>query len=297
MTEEISEQDCKNLALKIKNDIFKPAATYKTTIFLCGGNRAKTDTLRFKLADALGKYSFNYRYDIIYPEDIFEELLCGSKSKDLLSLENLLADSVDAIVLIPESPGSIAELGAFANDNKLLQKIICIIDKKRKKDKTFIMQGPVKLIKKANQNGLLLIDPTNIDKAIKELQTALQKLKKTSSKLKDKITLLQLGNYLLPSIYLLEPVSLETLEKIVSYATEDKSNASQAAMTALIILTKKRQVETTPDGYKLTQLGIKYFFSIRQTRKRVKTQKETIMLDELRLEILNLKHRKKKLRV
>lgn len=297
MTEEISELDCKNLALKIKNDIFKPATINKTTIFLCGASRIEKDKLRFKIAEELKKSFFYYRYDIIYPEDIFEELLCGSKSKDLLSLENLLADSVDAIVLIPESPGSFAELGAFANDNKLLQKIICIIDKKRKKDKTFIMQGPVKLIKKANKNGLLFIDPRNIQNAINKLQTMLQKLKKTSSKLKDKISLLQLGNYLLPSIYLLEPVPFETLEKIVSYATEDESNASQAARTALTILTKNRQAESTPDGYKLTQLGIKYFFSLRQTKKRVKTQKETIILDELRLEILNLKLRKKKLRV
>ena len=83
-------------------------------------------------------------------EDIFDELLYSSKTKDLLSLEALLAESVDAIVLIPESPGSFAELWAFANDERLRKKMICVVDKKYKKDKSFINQGPLKLVKKEN---------------------------------------------------------------------------------------------------------------------------------------------------
>lgn len=296
-TEDISKADCKKLSLKIRDDFFRPVNTYKTTIFLCGADLSQKDKIRYKIATALNSWWYSIYYDIIYPEDIFDELLYSSQSKDLLSLENLLAESVDAIVLIPESPGSFAELGAFANDEKLREKLICVIDTKYKKDKSFINQGPLKLVKKANKHGLIFIDPNAMEGAVDKVNSSLKKMKKSSSKLKDKVSLLQLDNFLLPAIFLLEPVPKATLLNIVGNATEDEKNAFQATTTALTMLTKKRQVELTSNGYKLTQSGVKHFFSLRKTSSRVKRQDETVALDELRLEILNLKNRKKKLTI
>ena len=294
-TDNISKPDCKRLAVKIRNDIFKPVNTYKTTIFLCGADISHKGKLRYQIADALSVWWYSFLYDIIYPEDIFEELLYSSQTSDLLSLENLLAESVDAVVLIPESPGSFAELGAFANDEKLRRKLICIIDKKHRKNRSFINQGPLKLVKKANKHGLIFIDPKEIDKGVSKLNTALKKMKKSSSKISDRITLLQIDNFLLPSIYLLEPVSKTTLINLVEYATEDKANAFQTTTTALTILTKKRQLELTPDGYKLTQLGVNDFMHLRKKSNRIKNQSETIAIDALRLDILNLQNRRKEL--
>ena len=294
----ISEANCVKLSKKIRDDIYRPAYSFKTTIFLCGADISQKDMMRYTIAEALkSRRLYWYYFDIVYPEDIFDELLFGSRSSDLLSLEGLLADSVDAIVLIPESPGSFAELGAFANDEKLRQKLICIIDKKYKKDKSFINQGPLKLVKQANRNGIIYVDPNNIENEIDRLIVALKKVKKVSSKKSDRISLLQLDNFLLPSIYLLEPVSKETLVTIVSSATDDTINSYQTTTTALTILTKKRQIELTINGYKLTKLGIENFLSFRKTRSRIKKQDETIEIDNLRLEILNLKYRKKKLKV
>ncbi|MBT3748040.1 MAG: hypothetical protein HOG34_03570, partial [Bacteroidetes bacterium] len=294
----ISEANCVKLSKKIRDDIYRPAYSFKTTIFLCGADISQKDMMRYTIAEALkSRRLYWYYFDIVYPEDIFDELLFGSRSSDLLSLEGLLADSVDAIVLIPESPGSFAELGAFANDEKLRQKLICIIDKKYKKDKSFINQGPLKLVKQANRNGIIYVDPNNIENEIDKLIVALKKVKKVSSKKSDRISLLQLDNFLLPSIYLLEPVSKETLVTIVSSATDDTINSYQTTTTALTILTKKRQIELTINGYKLTKLGIENFLSFRKTRSRIKKQDETIEIDNLRLEILNLKYRKKKLKV
>lgn len=144
---------------------------------------------------------------------------------------------------------------------------------------------------------MIFIDPNEIDKEVDKLNTSLKKMKKSSSKIKDKITLLQIHNFLLPSIFLLEPVLKTTLINLVGNATEDEANSFQTTTTALTILTNKRQVELTPNGYKLTQLGVKYFLSFRKTSSRIKTQRETVAIDELRLEILNLKNRKKKLKV
>lgn len=295
--ENISKADCIKLSTKIREDIFKPVNTYKTTFFLCGSDISQKDKMRYKVAEELGNQWGSFQYDIIYPEDIFEELLYSSQANDLLSLENLLAESVDAVVLIPESPGSFAELGAFANNEKLRNKLICIVDKKFKKDKSFINQGPLKLVRKANKQALIFVDPDNISNVVEKLSTALKKMKKFSSKVNDKITLLQLDNFLLPTIFLLEPVTKNILITIAGHATEDEKNAFQTTTTALTILTKKRQVELTTNGYKLTSLGVKEFLSFRKTRRRMKTQDKTIEIDNLRLEILNLKNRRKKLEV
>lgn len=291
--QDISKADCTRISNKIRDDIYKPAFNFKTTIFLCGADITQKDKIRYKIANALKRW---FWADIIYPEDIFDELLYSSKTKDLLSLEGLLADSVDAIVLIPESPGSFAELGAFANDEKLRIKLICVVDKKYKKDKSFINQGPLRLVKKANQFGLIFIDPDNIDGEIDKLTSSLRKMKKVSAKRGDKISLLQLENFLLPSIYLLEPVSKETLVNLVASATEDKLNSFQTTTTALTILIKKKQIQLTPNGYKLTTLGLETFFAFQKTKTRIKRPGETIEIDNLRLEILNLKNRKKKLK-
>ena len=291
--QDISKADCDRISNKIRDDVYKPAFSFKTTVFLCGADITQKDNIRFKIADALQRW---FWADIIYPEDIFDELLYSSKTKDLLSLEGLLADSVDAIVIIPESPGSFAELGAFANDEQLRNKLICIVDKKYKKDKSFINQGPLRLVKKANKFGVIFIDPDDIDGEIDKIISSLKKMKKVSAKLGNKISLLQLENFLLPSIFLLEPVSKETLVNLVASATEDKLNPFQTTTTALTILIKKKQIQLTTNGYKLTTLGLETFFAFQKTRTRIKRQDEIIEIDNLRLEILNLKNRNKKLK-
>lgn len=309
---DISKSDCSRIAKKIREDIFKPALTFKTSIFLCGADISKKTTIRYKIAEAL-KTSFHYSgYDLIYPEDIFDELLYSSYSPDLLSLENLLADSVDAVIMIPESPGSFTELGAFASNEKLRAKLVCVVDEKYKKTKSFINQGPLKLVKQANKTNIVYINPENINKStstgikgfslfsrdpeIEKIITALKRLKRTSTKDANKITLLQLDKFLLPAIYLLEPVTKASLVEIVLNAIEDGRYSSISTVTALTIMSKKRYVELTDEGYKLTELGTNEFMSFRKKNSRYKDQGRTVAIDNLRLEVLNLKNRKKKLK-
>lgn len=293
-SQDISKTDCILISKKIRDDIYKPAFTFKTTVFLCGADINQKDKIRHQIAQAL---KWEYWFDIIYPEDIFDELLYSSKTKDLLSLEGLLADSVDAVVIIPESPGSFAELGAFANDEKLRKKLICVVDKKYKKDKSFINQGPLKLVKKENSFGLVFIDPKELPTEVEKLVTALKKMKKVSAKKGDKLSLIQIENFLLPSIYLLEPVSKITLINLVAAATEDEKNSFQTTTTALTILIKKKLIQLSNEGYKLTTIGLEKFFAFQKTKTRIKRQDEKIEIDNIRLEILNLKNRRKKLKV
>jgi len=310
---QISKVDCSTIARKIREDIFKPALTFKTSIFLCGADISQKTTIRFKIAKALtDSHHYNLHYDLIYPEDIFDELLFSSHSPDLLSLENLLADSVDAVIMIPESPGSFTELGAFASNEKLRAKLVCVIDEKYKKTKSFISQGPLKLVKKTNKTNIVYVNFDNIGKSsfssiksfypyskdpeVDKIISALRKMKRTSTKDENKITLLQLDKFLLPSIYLLEPVTKAILVEIVASAIDDTKYSKSSTVTALTIMAKKRYIELTDEGYKLTQLGTDEFLSFRKKNSRYKEQDKIVAIDNLRLEILNLKNRKKKLK-
>ncbi|WP_448702527.1 retron St85 family effector protein [Mucilaginibacter sp. AW1-3] len=293
----ISGVEYQRLASKIQNEFYKPVSTFKTSIFLCGADINRKDKIRFKISEALTDWWNSYQYDLVFPEDIFDEILYNSKGKDLLSLENLLAESIDVILLIPESPGSYAELGAFANDEKLRSKMICLVDEQYKKDKSFINQGPLKLVKKANKEGIIFIDPNNVTKHIKDIQASIRKIKKISTKSTSKINLLQLDHFLLPSIYLLEPIGKDNLVSFVESVINDSKSAFQVTTTALTIMTKKKFVELTQFGYKLTRLGTNHYFDLKKISSRIKIQDETLALDNLRLEILNLRLRNKKLRI
>jgi hypothetical protein len=139
--------------------------------------------------------------------------------------------------------------------------------------------------------------PYSRDKEIDKIVSALKKMKKSSDKIENKITLLQLDRFLLPAIFLLEPVSKSALIQIVADATEDNKNSYSSTATALTMLTKNRFIELTAFGYKLTALGKNEFFSFRKKNSRNKQHDKTIAIDELRIDILNLKNRKKKLKV
>ncbi len=312
---EISKFDCGIIARKIREDIFKPAFTFKTTIFLCGADISQKTTMRYKISQALTNYEYQLYFDLIYPEDIFDELLYSSHAPDLLSLENLLADSVDAVIMIPESPGSYTELGAFASNEKLRAKLICVIDEKYRKVKSFINQGPLKLVKSVNSNNIVFVNPDEIGKVnpigglkglftffsrdteMEKVVSSLRKLKKTRSKDENQVTLLQLDKFLLPTIYLLEPVSKATLIEIVGSAIENTKFSASSTITALTMLSKKRYIELIDESYRLTELGTNEFLSFRKKSSRYKEQDKTIAIDNLRLEILNLRNRKKKLKV
>ena len=292
----ISKEDIEKLAYKIKDEFFKPINSFKTTIFLCGGNLKKHNNIRYKVEQALSDWWNSIHYDIILPEDIFEELLY-SPSNNLLSLENILADSVDVIIVIPESPGSFAELGAFANNEKLRMKIVCLLDKKYKKEKSFINQGPVKLIRHSNKDVVINIDPVNLGKDIHKIHSAIRKIENTSSKVDESISLLQIDNFLLPTIYLLEPVTKDILIDFVSVVNKDNVNSYQVTTIALTILAKKKLIEINNNEYKLTELGLTDFLNFSKTRRKGKKYNETVALDNIRLEILNHRYREKKIKV
>ncbi len=84
MLTQFRDKEILSLATKIKNDIYIPTNISKTTIFLCGASLEDKTKLRGIIADKLlsqrqEKSNYvnytKYNYNIVYPEEIFEELL------------------------------------------------------------------------------------------------------------------------------------------------------------------------------------------------------------------------------
>lgn len=291
---ELSHEISKVLAKKVLDDFYKPLNNYKITAFLCGTSLDEMERLRYKINEQLKN---NLLFDVILPEDLFAELLYSS---DLVSLELMLANSVDVIIIAPESPGSFSELGAFANDERLLEKLICIVNSKYKKDRNFISQGPIKQIKKRNKNNIIYID-ADVDRSlISKISTSAKKIKGSMNMTNNKLNLLQIPNFLLPLIYLLGPVSKNDLINLVRHASEYNKQASHATTATLALLTKKRMIEQKVTGYELTALGISEFFDFKQTRRSAYdkfSKLNELKFDDLILEFYNYKYRHKKIRL
>ena len=110
-------------------------------IFLCGG----TDTKDFR--PHIYKELKVRNRKVIRAEDIMKWQVSQKFGKDLLELEKYIATIVSIIPIVCESPGSIAELGAFISDKEIRHKLYIIIEEKfyeGPESESFIRWGPIK---------------------------------------------------------------------------------------------------------------------------------------------------------
>jgi hypothetical protein len=286
MDKKLSDQDLEKVAKIIAKIIFVPRNEKKLTVFLCGGVVSNTDNARSKMADIFSGYP---RYELLYPEDLFDDLLAGQGQYNLLKLENILANSVDAIVLFPESPGSFAELGAFSNNENLAKKMIVVVNKKFKNDKSFINYGPNRLVK-ASKTGKVayisyehLSDDNEKYKIYRKINDFVVNIRKKHPVQKDIANILEAEHFILPCIYLLNSVSNISLYKLMKHASDQNDSLSEiATRSALGRLAKKRLITKASSGYQVTTSGSLY----------VRNTFESKYLDLVRVELLNAENRR-----
>jgi len=291
----LSNTELHKLADRIRDKVFSPLYSYKTSIFLCGSSPLNKDSGRQKVASVFEEFLAFFYYEIIYPEDLFIDLLSDKKNFDLLSLENMLAESVDAIIVLPESPGSFVELGAFTNNSNLARRVICIQDAKYKKDKSFINSGPLRILRSYKNGQVVFVDFKNIEKYSGKIRDTVTKIKKLNPKKTEAISLLQLEYFILPCIYLLEPVEKQEIITLVAYATGWDSDKAYAATTiSLSSLSKRMQIVFSSLGFRLTQRGIDHFQKIGKRNKKYHTVPIRI-LDDIRTDILTITLRNKEI--
>ncbi|WP_407439883.1 retron St85 family effector protein [Lelliottia sp.] len=250
------EKDLEHLGQSISKIIKDGTDNSKKVIFLCGKDKSDTESYRYKISKVLLKEK---NLQLAYPEDLFEDLLEGQANNSLLHLEEQLAQAVDLIVLIPESPGSFAELGAFSMREDLAQKTLVLRQSKFKSDKSFINHGPIRLIRSYKghvqdiPNNFDVTDTLQTSKIIKKIKRMLPpgRVKKNI----DNILLFQ--HHLLLFIYLFDNSNFQILTKLLSLVlnrplVKDDYIACRAALHGLV---RTSMVEKNNDIFTIRQNG------------------------------------------
>jgi hypothetical protein len=245
------------IAAAIRDELFAPIRNRKTAIFICGAGKEKRDSVRSAIRHELTRNWYSYKYEILLPEDFFDELLYGKNRCDLIELETVLAESVDALLMIPESWGAVTELGAFSMNKDLRRKMICLQDVKHKKTESFINFGPVRLIRDSKEGKVLYVDYTKIPPEMEKIRRAISDVAAGPAAPARADNIAQAPTFLLLAIYLLEPATQQTLLDLVSSASGGVPSRCRAVtFGALGLLRKRKWVTGTPKGFTLTEAGV-----------------------------------------
>ncbi len=193
-------------------------------VFLSGGSVKKHDSIRRKLKNGLLSYKYGKeRVQVYYPEDLYGPLLLNPRTADLLTLENKLATSVDSVVVVAESYGSICELGAFANaSGDLRNRLIAVIDSQHKRDRSFIMGGPVKLLRELPGTHVVYhgFSQPSVDELVRKVVKAVHRLGR-NERLDDSTDNPVVAElYTLIAAYVVTPLSQNDLTHMMNSADE-----------------------------------------------------------------------------
>lgn len=119
-------------------------------VFICGGD-PKNFPNRSKMENYIKKHSKNNL--TFRAEYAWETIVESKKSINALALEDWLADFSDVVIILVESFGTVAELGAFSMGPHLRRKLLPILDKEFKNDESFINTGPVRWVDNDSKYG------------------------------------------------------------------------------------------------------------------------------------------------
>lgn len=274
----------------IFNDVFCKTFSQSFFIFLCGG--ADRQHIRNKIRSLLEANGLQ----ILYPEDLFMDMLNRDKKADLLEYENLLADNSDMVCIICESMGSAVELGAFIQNNKLEQKLIVCINQKFARDKSFIMMGPVKHLKKINKTSVLLYKEDKPELLGAELIKKFHRLQRLSQKGNKLQSFNNLSAYiaLIPMIvYFFVTVKRRELHKTLKDLLLKQNslplNYNQLFNAAIKYLVKSGEIITKFDNFEndeILSLSQKGYTETYNLLKLSWAENKTILQDRIRCAIL-----------
>lgn len=110
---------------------------YPNLIFLCGSAHS-TKSIRSLLWDNPLE---NYKY--VLAESAMNWPDAKSFTSDFLELEEYFAAAVKLILIVSESPGAFAEMGAFVNDKKIKPRVLVVTQESHYKSNSFIRYGVI----------------------------------------------------------------------------------------------------------------------------------------------------------
>lgn len=130
-------------------DLSRSRVEFAPTIFLCGGQvdheKPNQHSLRKSLLENIGKFPPIFQDSILLAEE-FKDYNADGVFPDLMTFENYLAGIAHRVVLILESAGTIAELGAFSQNKNLMKKMLVIGQAEHFNQSSFIEQAILKFL-------------------------------------------------------------------------------------------------------------------------------------------------------
>jgi hypothetical protein len=219
------------------------------------------------------------------------EVLNKTKEADLLSYEQFLANNSHMIVIICESAGSLVELGAFTNNDYTVDKVVAAVDKRRVKDKSFIMLGPIKYLKKRSKLNVVEYGQDDVEFA-KSLSKDIREKYRVSGNKSSMIELttivgmhyfIQLILYYFKSLNSKELVQIiECISKKEGIVYDDFKVLFNAALK--LLFQDKKIVKMTGNqysSYKLTETG---FFTM---KSMITDCTRAGLCDKIRVELMH----------
>ena len=279
-----------NIYEKIYKDVFCKTFSRFFFVFLCGG--ADKNNIRNRVRTYLEKE----RFQVLYPEDLFMDMLNRDKNSDLLEYENLLADSADVVCIICESMGSAVELGAFVQSEKFEQKLIVCMNQKYARDKSFIMMGPVKHLEKKNKEAVIRYKDTELEKlgaALSKKMTILRRFAQKGNKMQSFENIAAYISFIPVIVYFFKDVKRKELHKTLKElllknkelpATYNKLfNASLKYMVRSGSLTTRFDENENDEILSLSKAG---YMEVNDLLKLSYAANRTVLHDKIRCDIL-----------
>lgn len=137
--------------------IFRPT----NFVFLCGGKRDENDhltSIRSFFLKELNDGPELLNASVLLAEDV-NVFYPDSKFDNLIEFEKIVASASISTTIFLESPGSIAELGAFSEIPELEKRLLIFVDAKfHDGEPSFISDGPLRAIRNNSEDFVQTID-------------------------------------------------------------------------------------------------------------------------------------------
>lgn len=148
------------------------------SVFLCG---AAGSSRRERVREYLLKHVTEL-LGVFYAERVWEHITAHESQMSALEMEGELAKLADMVIVIVESPGTFAELGAFSLSDSLRAKMLAIVDVKHQAEESFIMTGPVRWLNRDSNFRPTIFAPLDtILVAAGEIEERIRRIPKSKS--------------------------------------------------------------------------------------------------------------------
>jgi hypothetical protein len=172
---------------------------------------------------------------LFYAERVWE-LIATRPGAGALKMESDLASLADLVVIIVESPGTFAELGAFSLVESLRRKLLPIVDLEYKGQDSFISTGPLRWIDQESDFKPTIYAPLpRILEAVNEIEERIGRIPKaTTTRVADlAASPRHLLFFLCDLIGVIHPASTATVEYYLSRIVPSLSSASVDVRTLI----------------------------------------------------------------